>query len=82
MIRFMLYPVDPLNLRLRMKVSFACLVMVVRHECKRLHRAEGLRVLTPEETDFLTDCELYFHKPSLISREDFRNIVLRYFNID
>lgn len=78
----MMYTVDPIDLRARIKASYACLLMVASHERKRLRRAERLRVLTPDETDFLTDCELFFHIPKCISREDFRETVLRYFDID
>lgn len=78
----MLCTVDPIELRARMKTSFACLLMVARQERHRLRRAQKLRVLTPEETDFLADSELYFHKPSFIDRKGFRDIVLRYFNIE
>lgn len=71
-----------IDLRFRMVSSFGCLLMVARHEYKRLHRASQLRILSPHETDFMSDYLLFVHKPSLLDRETFRHSVLSYFNID
>lgn len=73
---------DTIDLRDRMKSSFECLQMVARHEFRRLRRAQYLRPLEPNETDFMADYEIWNHKPSLMTKEDFRRIVLSYFNID
>lgn len=73
---------DTIYLRDRMKSSFECLQMVARHEYRRLRRAQYLRPLEPTETDFMADYEIWNHKPSLMPKEDFRRIVLSYFNID
>lgn len=73
---------DTIDLRDRMKSSFECLQMVARHEFRRLRRAQYLRPLEPAETDFMADYEIWNHKPSLMTKEDFRRIVLSYFNID
>lgn len=73
---------NSIDLRNRMKTSFACLQMVARHEYRRLKRARALRTLEPEETDFMADYEIWNHKPSLMTKEDFRRIVLSYFDID
>lgn len=73
---------NSIDLRDRMKSSFECLQMVARHEFRRLRRAQYLRPLEPAETDFMADYEIWNHKPSLIAKEDFRRIVLSYFNID
>lgn len=73
---------DTIDLRDRMKSSFECLQMVARHEFKRLRRAQYLRPLEPAETDFMADYEIWNHKPSLMTKEDFRKIVLSYFEID
>lgn len=70
------------DLRDRMKSSFECLQMVARHEFRRLRRAQCLRPLEPAETDFMADYEIWKHKPSLMTKEDFRRIVLSYFEID
>lgn len=73
---------DTIDLRDRMKSSFECLQMVARYEFRRLRRAQHLRPLEPAETDFMADYEIWNHKPSLMTKEDFRRIVLSYFNID
>lgn len=73
---------DTIDLRDRMKSSFECLQMVARHEFKRLRRAQYLRPLEPAETDFMADYEIWNHKPSLMTKENFRRIVLSYFEID
>lgn len=73
---------DTIDLRDRMKRSFECLQMVARHEFRRLRRAQHLRPLEPAETDFMADYEIWNHKPSLMTKEDFRRIVLSYFDID
>ena len=73
---------DTIDLRDRMKSSFECLQMVARHEYRRLRRAQYLRPLEPTETHFMADYEIWNHKPSLMPKEDFRRIVLSYFNID
>lgn len=71
-----------IDLRNRMKSSFGCLQMVARHEYRILQRARFLRVLEPSEIDFMADYEIWNHKPSLMKKEDFRRIVLSYFEID
>lgn len=71
-----------IDLRNRMKTSFECLQMVARHEFRRLRRAQYLRPLEPTEIDFMADYEIWNHKPSLITKEDFRRIVLTYFNVE
>ena len=71
-----------IDLRNRMKTSFECLQMVARHEFRRLRRAQYLRPLEPAETDFMADYEIWNHEPSLMTKEDFRRIVLSYFEID
>lgn len=71
-----------IDLRDRMKTSFECLQMVARHEYKRLQRAKFLRALEPFEIDFMADFEIWNHKPSLMTKEDFRRIVLSYFNVE
>lgn len=73
---------DIIDLRNRMKSSFECLQMVARHEFRRLRRAQSLRLLEPHETDFMADYEIWKHKPSLMTKEEFRRIVLSYFDID
>lgn len=73
---------DTIDLRDRMKSSFECLQMVARHEFRRLRRAQYLRPLEPNEIDFMADYEIWNHKPSLMTKEDFRRIVLSYFDID
>lgn len=73
---------DTIDLRNRMKSSFECLQMVARHEYRRLRRAQFLRPLEPTETDFMADYEIWNHKPCLMTKEDFRRIVLKYFDID
>lgn len=73
---------DTIDLRDRMKSSFECLQMVARHEYRRLRRAQYLRPLEPTETDFMADYEIWNHKPSLMTKEDFRRIVLSYFKIE
>lgn len=71
-----------IDLRSRMKSSFECLQMVARHEFRRLRRAQYLRPLEPTETDFMADYEIWNHKPPLMKKEDFRRIVLSYFNVE
>ena len=73
---------NAIDLRNRMKTSFECLRMVARHEYRRLQRAKFLRVLEPSETDFMADYEIWNHKPSLMTKEDFRRIVLSYFHVE
>lgn len=73
---------DSLDLRNRMKSSFACLQMVARHEYSRIKRARVLRDLTFEETDFMADYELFNHDVPLMTKEAYRDSVLKYFNID
>ena len=73
---------NSINLRNRMKASKGCLLMVARHEYRRLCRAVHLRDMNHEEIDFLADCQLYYHKPPFIPYEVFRESVLRYFDID
>lgn len=73
---------DTIDLRNRMKTSFGCLQMVARHEFRRLRRAQSLRPLEPAEIDFMADYEIWNHKPSLMTKEEFRRIVLSYFEID
>ena len=73
---------DTIDLRDRMKGSFECLQMVARHEFRRLRRAQYLRPLEPAETDFMADYEIWNHKPSLLTKEDFRRIVLSYFDVE
>lgn len=71
-----------IDLRNRIKTSFECLQMVARHEYRRLQRAKFLRALEPSEIDFMADFEIWNHKPSLMSKEDFRRIVLSYFKVE
>lgn len=71
-----------IDLRNRMKTSFECIQMVARHEYRRLQRAKFMRALEPSEIDFMADFEIWNHKPSLMSKEDFRRIVLTYFNVE
>lgn len=73
---------EVIDLRERMVFSFGCLLMVARHEYRILHRASKVRILSAQETDFMSDYLLYVHKPPLINRETFRQSVLSYFNID
>ena len=73
---------NSINLRNRMKTSKGCLLMVARHEYRRLCRGISLRELSHEEIDFLADCQLFYHEPPLIPYEVFRESVLRYFDID
>lgn len=73
---------NSIDLRSRMKTSFACLQMVARHEYRRLKRARALRALTFEETDFMADYELFNHQVPLMTKEAYRDSVLKYFNID
>lgn len=65
-----------------MKTSKGCLLMVARHEYRRLRKASFLRCLEKEEVDFVCDYELWDHKPPMIDYEVFRESVLRYFDID
>lgn len=71
-----------IDLRYRMKSSFSCLQMVARHEYRRLKRARVLRTLTFEETDFMADYELFNHPIPLMTKEAYRDSVLKYFNIE
>lgn len=73
---------NSINLRNRMKTSFACLQMVARHEYRRLKRARALRPLTFEETDFMADYELFNHRETLMTKEVYRDSVLKYFDIE
>ena len=73
---------NSIDLRNRMKTSFACLQMVARHEFRRLKRASALRPLEPEELDFMADYEIWDNTSTLMSKEEFRRIVLSYFDID
>lgn len=73
---------NTIDLRNRMKTSFACLKMVARHEYRRLKRARALRPLTFEETDFMADFELFNHAVPLMTKEAYRDSVLKYFNIE
>ena len=73
---------NSIDLRDRMKTSFECLQMVARHEYRRLQRAKFLRVLEQSEIDFMADYEIWNHKPSLMKKEDFRRIVLSYFDVE
>lgn len=73
---------NTIDLRNRMKTSFACLQMVARHEYRRLKRARALRALTFEETDFMADFELFNHAVPLMTKEAYRDSVLRYFDIN
>ncbi len=71
-----------IDLRNRMKTSFACLLMVARHEYRRLKRARALRPLEPEEIDFMADYEIWNYTATLMAKEEFRRIVLSYFDIE
>lgn len=71
-----------IDLRKRMKTSFACLQMVARHEYRRLKRARVLRALTFEETDFMADYELFNRPVPLMTNKAYRDSVLKYFNIE
>lgn len=73
---------NSIDLRNRMKTSFSCLQMVARHEYRRLKRASKLRPLEPKEIDFLADYEIWNHTSTLMSKEEFRRIVLDYFDIE
>lgn len=73
---------NSIDLRNRMKSSFSCLQMVARHEYRRLKRSSKLRTLEPKEIDFLADYEIWDHTSTLMSKEDFRKIVLDYFDIE
>lgn len=73
---------NSIDLRNRMKTSFECLQMVARHEYRRLKRARVLRPLTFEETDFMADYELFNHAVPLMTKEAYRDSVLKYFDID
>lgn len=73
---------NTIDLRNRMKTSFACLQLVARHEYRRLKRARALRPLTFEETDFMADYELFNHAVPLMTKEAYRDSVLKYFDID
>ena len=65
-----------------MKSSFACLQMVTRREYRRLKRARVLRTLSFEETDFMADYELFNHDVPLMTKEAYRDSVLKYFDIE
>ena len=65
-----------------MKTSFSCLQMVARHEFRRLKRAQALRPLIDEEINFMADYEIWDHRPTLMTKDEFRRIVLSYFDID
>lgn len=73
---------NSIDLRNRMKKSFSCLQMVARHEYRRLKRGRALRPLTFEETDFMADYELFNHEVPLMTKEAYRDSVLKYFDID
>lgn len=73
---------NTIDLRNRMKSSFSCLQMVARHEYRRLKRAKSLRPLEPEEIDFMADYEIWDHTATLMSKMEFRRIVLSYFDIE
>lgn len=73
---------NSIDLRNRMKTSFACLQMVARHEFRRLKRASALRPLDPKEIDFMADYEIWNNTYTLMSKQEFRRIVLAYFNIE
>lgn len=73
---------NTIDLRNRMKTSFACLQMVARHEYRRLRRARTLRPLTFEETDFMADYELFNRRETLMTKETYRDSVLKYFDIE
>ena len=73
---------NSIDLRNRMKTSFSCLQMVARHEYRRLKRARALRQLTFEETDFMADYELFNHAVPLMTKEAYRDSVLKYFDIE
>ena len=73
---------NTINLRNRMKTSFACLQMVARHEYRRLKRARALRPLTFEETDFMADYELFNRRETLMTKDTYRGSVLKYFDIE
>lgn len=73
---------NSIDLRNRMKTSFACLQMVARHEYRRLKRTRALRQLTFEETDFMADYELFNHAVPLMTKEAYRDSVLKYFDIE
>ena len=73
---------NSIDLRNRMKTSFSCLQMVARHEFRRLKRASALRPLDPKEIDFMADYEIWDNTSTLMSKQEFRRIVLAYFNIE
>ena len=73
---------NSINLRNRMKTSKGCLLMVARHEYRRLKKAVALRRLEDNEIDFMCEYELWEHKPPMISYKAFRESVLKYFDID
>lgn len=73
---------NSIDLRNRMKTSFACLQMVARYEYSRLKWARALRPLEPEEIDFMADYEIWDHTATLMSKQEFRRIVLDYFDIE
>ena len=71
-----------IDLRNKMKFSFECLQFVARHEYRRLKKARVLRTLTFEESDFMADYELFNHPVPLMTKEAYRDSVLKYFNIE
>lgn len=73
---------NSIDLRNRMKTSFSCLQMIARREYRRLKRARALRPLTFEETDFMADYELFNHAVPLMTKEAYRDSVLKYFDIE
>lgn len=73
---------NSIDLRNRMKTSFSCLQMVARREYRRLKRARALRPLELEEIDFMADYEIWDHTATLMSKQEFRRIVLNYFEIE
>lgn len=73
---------NSIDLRNRMVTSFSCLQMVARHEYRRLRRAQNLRPLNQKEVDFMADYDIYNHPAQLMTKEEYRRIVLTYFDID
>lgn len=73
---------EVIYLRNRMAASFGCLQMVARHEYRRLCKAKALRPLTLEEIDFMADYQLFNHVVPLMTKEAYRDSVLKYFNIE
>lgn len=73
---------ESIDLRNRMAASFGCLQMVARHEFRRLRKAKFVRPLTLEEVDFMADYQLFNHVVPLMTKEAYRESVLKYFNIE